>query len=1623
MCFLLAAFLLAFTLAAETATQTLSPNGAPSRVSITDPRDISYNYDAGMNAFWIYTVVRWSHRESDDVEYPLSVELRGRQDGQSVAYLGGAIKGTRELAAMAAFAANQSAKYDVVLLDAGKRILDTKSVELNPSEVTSKIRYPIGYIDSCGRVHDLEVEYDGDRTGDALAVFIARATASINATGLLLADSAVEMGMLTALQFDFFKYNATEEYRLVALSRDGISEWEIVVSNVSIVKRNTYMLNDVTSNVIFSRKDFSAHLEMTVNLTAYATNSIEVDLCWENGTRQLSLASGRLAVNLEPFLFRLPMFMLGSPDTVYVRVSLRRIGFRNVLDKSSDVYTVQLLNTDVPFGVHQIQMWPNVDQCIQGGKNLRRGFSRICQRPPIERQSFIPVRDRQGKLRIKFASTNNCLTMNGFVSCSSPGSGSHWTVQYPDLETYQSVCRRDFFVRLVKENNGVLTCLHVDSENDQLSSIPCGTSFNDTDETLFLSAIFTYDRTADFVTMHSNVDEACLKINFTGNVFTGTCDKTDVKSAFVYNADSRQLADVNNRCALIKEEVCTSSVFYEAMTSQIVFAQEKCLKVNGSQLTTAPCVNSTNDVQLPNYTFQSVVFYTSEKRTSVTLPGFRQGWYVSSDNLVVRGTIVWTSQAPSSRKVRILIVTKDGLGLTREMIGADADNTGYLAVEIYALTSSLLRQPFQSFYQIDLTVAGEQSSLSQPFQLRKQGLLSFVRDSHHQILVVHDIEKGETNLEFWFVYTSFDADKKKYIDFYTFLYRSREGESPSWTGSGSQERSLASWMGMTTLPIDNLAFSLSAANCSCIAFKKEKFSSDTMETNVQISKKLQPNEEDLLSGNNLGDTYYLVIIVDETMEYDIIETRVTIKEEPIPTEKPTTAFVPVSPGTNSPQELSSSSSSIDGTITAKATALTTTAGPQKANSWNAKYTIIVTVSVFAGFLLAIAFGITCRRRRNRMRTKHMRVIGALREDTTKGSFSQIDDEPPAPLPRDLGFENIGFGKRQRKCLSQPNSYLDLVDMAKKATVLKEGMRSAKVIPASELKEDHLVGQGEFGEVLRGAWSTRDADGLPVEIDVAIKVLRADNEETDLMKDDLLREASVMATFDHPHLVALMGVCIESPMRLVVEFAAHGALDEYLQEHEPNCLRSDYGSRVDLQSQLKFAGQIAYAMSFLEENRLVHRDLSARNVIVFSANLVKVSDFGLARILEEGSNYYTARGGKAALRWMAPECWNKMMFTTKSDVWSFGIALWEIMSYAATVPYPKLSNAEVIAYVEGRNYLSQPDNCPDTIYSLMLESWKYEPSERITFSSLKEKLWDGQEASTKIPRPRIISKGPVLIKKSDLDFGKEIGKGAFGVVRKATWNTSSKECLDVAVKEIRRPSAEVKDELLKEAAVMASLDHTNVVRFLGICLPLTAKSEDAIMLVSELVPLGSLLSYVQKNDVEEPLLLQYAEQICMGMAYLETRRIIHRDLAARNVLIANVSHVGDFGLSKVLELNKNDYRFSKFEKLPVKWMAPEALLHGTFSHKSDVWSYGVTLWEIWSSGAMPWSGISKRDLIAIFESGRRLGQPTNAYSEKCCSDVVYRLMLTCWEFTSESRPDFSQVLSNVRQCRQALDTSN
>ena len=155
-------------------------------------------------------MVRWSHRESDDVEYPLSVELRRRQDGQLVAYLGEAIKGSRELAALAAFAANQSAKCDVLLLDAGKRILDTKSVELNPgeykfkprsmrvfsaAEVKSKISYPIGCIDSCGRVHDLDVEYERDRTDDTLAVFIARATASINVTGLLLADLAVEMGV------------------------------------------------------------------------------------------------------------------------------------------------------------------------------------------------------------------------------------------------------------------------------------------------------------------------------------------------------------------------------------------------------------------------------------------------------------------------------------------------------------------------------------------------------------------------------------------------------------------------------------------------------------------------------------------------------------------------------------------------------------------------------------------------------------------------------------------------------------------------------------------------------------------------------------------------------------------------------------------------------------------------------------------------------------------------------------------------------------------------------------------------------------------------------------------------------------------------------------------------------------------------------------------------------------------------------------------------------------------------------------------------------------------------------------------------------------------------------------
>lgn len=210
------------------------------------------------------------------------------------------------------------------------------------------------------------------------------------------------------------------------------------------------------------------------------------------------------------------------------------------------------------------------------------------------------------------------------------------------------------------------------------------------------------------------------------------------------------------------------------------------------------------------------------------------------------------------------------------------------------------------------------------------------------------------------------------------------------------------------------------------------------------------------------------------------------------------------------------------------------------------------------------------------------------------------------------------------------------------------------------------------------------------------------------------EASLMKTLFHSKLIQLYGLCTsEEPILIITELMVNGSLLDYLQ--------TPVGKQLKLDTLIYIASQIADGMAYLESRHFIHRDLAARNVLVGENNEVKVADFGLARVVKDAQNIYAAREGtKFPIKWTAPEAAIYNKFSIKSDVWSFGIVLTEIVTYGRT-PYPSMSNQEVLQQVSRSYRMPKPPNCPDRLYQLMLSCWKQEPESRPTFENLKYKL--------------------------------------------------------------------------------------------------------------------------------------------------------------------------------------------------------------------------------------------------------------------------------------------------------------
>ncbi|XP_051794209.1 tyrosine-protein kinase Fer isoform X2 [Acanthochromis polyacanthus] len=255
----------------------------------------------------------------------------------------------------------------------------------------------------------------------------------------------------------------------------------------------------------------------------------------------------------------------------------------------------------------------------------------------------------------------------------------------------------------------------------------------------------------------------------------------------------------------------------------------------------------------------------------------------------------------------------------------------------------------------------------------------------------------------------------------------------------------------------------------------------------------------------------------------------------------------------------------------------------------------------------------------------------------------------------------------------------------------------------------------------------------------------------------------------------------------------------------------------------------------------------------------------------------------------------------------------------------------------------------------------------------------------------------ILNHEDVLLGELLGKGNFGEVFKGTLQ---RDKMPVAVKTCKEDlPPELKIRFLSEARILKQYDHPNIVKLIGVC-----TQRQPIYIVMELVPGGDFLSFLRKrkDELKTKQLLRFAVDAAAGMAYLESKNCIHRDLAARNCLVgdSSVLKISDFGMSR--QEDDGVYSSSGLKQIPIKWTAPEALNYGRYSSESDVWSYGILLWETFSLGVCPYPGMTNQQAREQVEKGYRMACPQR------CPDDVYKVMQRCWQYNPEDRPKFSEL---------------
>ncbi|ALC49431.1 hop, partial [Drosophila busckii] len=543
--------------------------------------------------------------------------------------------------------------------------------------------------------------------------------------------------------------------------------------------------------------------------------------------------------------------------------------------------------------------------------------------------------------------------------------------------------------------------------------------------------------------------------------------------------------------------------------------------------------------------------------------------------------------------------------------------------------------------------------------------------------------------------------------------------------------------------------------------------------------------------------------------------------------------------------------------------------------------------------------------------------------------------------------------------------------------------------------------------MRGDWIQQ---GAFKDVPVTMKMLKHDANLHEFMK-----LAHTWSTIQSPQFIKLYGITMSVPYTMVMEYAEHGQLNKFLQANRS----------ISMLCLLDMMHGLVRGMHYLEDSKIIHSYIRCANLYVTKYDQekhelhAKISDPGYARPYKRSDS-----------PWIPYNYYNNLeaaKLDPSTQLWAFATTMYEIFS-RGQIALEQFEQRDLIQHRSLHSFILRPLHrrlCPPEMTETIMDGWSDDPDNRFNLHTIFTRL---NEIKNRLQRPYDMPQNeaesrlnseffvnshdmPLVMPLEDCKVKyrekDKIGQGHYGTVYlgELEYDDKNRPKEQVAIKKLR--SMQVTEDFLREIEIMRALNHPNVVKFKYWAI----KSQSIIM---EYFEFGSFIVYLSshKPSLTDARLLAFALDIAKGMNYLSGKSLIHRDLAARNILVdRNCVKISDFGLAQFA--NADGYYYGTSQRdIPIKWYSPEAIETCKFSSYSDVWSYGVTLFEMFSGGETPdlfkGQALTQEEFIKCLRKGDRLPQPL------LCPDFVYNdMMLPCWHEIPKSRPTFSKIIQIIQ----------